>query len=395
MAKEYEPDGIVFLRSQNIRPFRLILSDALFVGQAFHNKLRKSQLHPGDVVIVRTGYPGTAAVVPFEVKDANCADLVIARPSDELDAWFLAGLFNSAWGRARVSGSLVGVAQQHFNVTVAKEVEINLPRVSIQRKIGRILATITKLIENNERRIRILDEIATSVFNEWFLKFRFPGHEKVKLIDSETHLGKIPEGWGVDQLSAVVGEIVLGGTPSRDQPEYWGGDIPWIKSGQLNDTRVIGGTEYITKAGLEQSATKMMPKRTVLIAITGAILVSMSEIELCANQSVVGVHTSDKLCQEYLYLFEKSHINQFVSKMSGSAQQHVNKEIVRNSLILVPHKEVMSKFEKMAKPIFDEIGNLLFKNSELERTRDLLLPRLISGALDVSNLDITTEEDQP
>src|SRR5439155_20077900 len=147
MAKEYEPDGTVFLRSQNIRPFRLILSDALFVGQAFHNKLRKSQLHPGDVVIVRTGYPGTAAVVPFEVKDANCADLVIARPSDELDAWFLAGLFNSAWGRARVSGSLVGVAQQHFNVTVAKEVEINLPRVSIQRKIGRILATITKLIE--------------------------------------------------------------------------------------------------------------------------------------------------------------------------------------------------------------------------------------------------------
>jgi len=287
---------------------------------------------------------------------------------------------------------VTGVNVPHISGEQIKSFRFRLPPVELQRKAVAILSVYDELIENNLRRMKILGEISSTIFAEWFVKFRFPGHEDSEFVDSER--GRIPAGWEVSKLGDVVNNIVLGGTPSRNKPEYWGGDVPWIKSGQLNDTRVTEGTEYITKDGLENSATKMMPKRTVMIAITGEILISMSEIDLCANQSVVGIHSSGKLCQEYIYEFEKSNINQFVSKMSGSAQQHVNKEIVTYSLILVPSPGVMNEFERTVKPIFDEIANLLFKNKNLGRTRDLLLPRLISGELDVSDLDIKAEDDK-
>src|SRR5438876_414062 len=135
MATEYTESGIPFLRSQNILPFRLELSSIKFISPEFHKKLNKSALHPGDVVVVRTGYPGTACVIPSKLPVSNCADLVIFRPSSQLDPYYLAFIFNSTLGRSHVAGNLVGVAQQHFNVSVAKEMVVNIPPLHTQRKI--------------------------------------------------------------------------------------------------------------------------------------------------------------------------------------------------------------------------------------------------------------------
>lgn len=199
----------------------------------------------------------------------------------------------------------------------------------------------------------------------------------------------IPYGWKARRLRDVVDNIILGGTPSRSKQDYWnGGTIPWIKSGELNNVRVLEGSEMITSLGLSSSAAKLMPRRTVLVAITGAILVSISEIELCANQSVVGIYGSDELSQEYIYLFEVGNINQFTSKMSGSAQQHVNKEIVENSYILVPDSNIMHNFNELSKPLFNMISNLLFQNKNLRQVRDLLIPNLISGEIEVDKLEV-------
>ena len=156
----------------------------------------------------------------------------------------------------------------------------------------------------------------------------------------------------------------------------------------MNDLRVLEGTEYITKLGLNSSATKLLPPRTVLIAITGAIIISLSEIELCANQSVIGLYNSSELSQEYIYLNQQSNIHQYISKMSGSAQQHINKDIVENTNILVPKPNVLNNFDELIKPLFDKISNLFFINKNLQQTRDYLLPKLISGKVDVSELDI-------
>jgi len=177
MADEYTPTGITFLRSQNITPFRLNLADVKFIPPAFHEKVKKSALKPGDVAVVRTGYPGTACVIPESLPDSNCADLVVITPSKELNSFYLSAIFNSAWGMASVQGNLVGVAQQHFNVGAAKEMVVTLPPRAEQDRIAGILSAYDELIENSQRRIRLLEDMARALYREWFVHFRFPDHD--------------------------------------------------------------------------------------------------------------------------------------------------------------------------------------------------------------------------
>ena len=135
MSCRYKSSGIPFLRSQNIRPFELAMESVVFIDEQFHLELKKSRLRPGDIAVVRTGYPGTAAVIPPELKDANCSDLVIIRPGAEVNPHYLAAFFNSAFGKKLVLGKLVGAAQKHFNIGAAREVLLHYPSVQRQEQI--------------------------------------------------------------------------------------------------------------------------------------------------------------------------------------------------------------------------------------------------------------------
>lgn len=151
MKTEYKESGVPFLRSQNIRPFEVSMDNAMFIDEKFHDALKKSQLRPGDLTIVRTGYPGTAAVIPPELPDSNCSDLVIVRPSEEVNPHFLAAFFNSAFGKQLVLGKIVGAAQKHFNVTAAKEVMLHVPPIAEQEKIIGIIETFRAETQRLER----------------------------------------------------------------------------------------------------------------------------------------------------------------------------------------------------------------------------------------------------
>ena len=135
MAERYAASGTPFLRSQNVRPFKIDLTDVKFIDEAFMNELRKSELKPGDVAIVRTGYPGTCAVIPDDLEVANCADLVIARTGSELNPHFLALLLNSSYGKKLVAGAAVGAAQKHFNVGAAKRAIFPFPPLETQDRL--------------------------------------------------------------------------------------------------------------------------------------------------------------------------------------------------------------------------------------------------------------------
>jgi type I restriction enzyme, S subunit len=172
MKMQYKESGVPFLRSQNIRPFEVSMENAMFIDEAFHRALKKSQLRPGDLAIVRTGYPGTAAVIPPELPDSNCSDLVIVRPSKEVNPHFLAAFFNSDFGKQLVLGKLVGAAQKHFNVTAAKEVMLHVPPMPEQRVI---IAMIDSLREETQRlesiyqqKLAALDELKKSLLHQAF-----------------------------------------------------------------------------------------------------------------------------------------------------------------------------------------------------------------------------------
>jgi len=227
-----------------------------------------------------------------------------------------------------------GAATKFLTLTLLNDLEIDFPEIATQKRIVGLLSAYDEMTENNKRRIEILEQTAQVLYKEWFLNFRFPGCETVKLVPSPA--GDIPQGWENIRLDTHF-ETVLGGTPSRRRAEFWeGGTIPWINSGKINELRVLEASEFITPAGLKMSSTKLMPKRTTVIAITGATLgqVSLTELEVCANQSVVGIYDISQVGSEYLYLTFKTIIQAVIQLASGGAQQHINKDIVNATHIV-------------------------------------------------------------
>ena len=275
--------------------------------------------------------------------------------------------------------------RQRANLDKIKQIEVPDISIKAQQKIAKFLSNYDDLIENNNRRIKILEEMAQKIYKEWFVDFKFPGHETTTFKDSP--LGKIPNDWEVKKIGKEY-KTYLGGTPSRNEIKYWNGDIPWLNSGKTNELRITEASEYITKAGLEKSSTKLMPKFTTVLAITGATLgqVSMLGDEMCANQSVVGVYSNTN--QEFVFYLLKDKIKKLIQNASGGAQQHINKDIVNEMEFILPTNNILNDFTNILKPINLEIFNLLHKNRVLKQTRDTLLPRLISGEINVENMEV-------
>ena len=382
MADKYVPDGIPFLRSQNIEPFRLNTDEIKFVPREFHEKLRKSALRPGDVAVVRTGYPGTACVIPDTFDELNCADLVVITPSIELNAHFLAAIFNSAWGRASVAGNLVGVAQQHFNIGAAKELEVGLPTRPTQDRIAGILSAYDDLIENSQRRIKILESMDRALYREWFVHFRFPGHESVPRVRSP--LGEIPQGWEVRKLPECV-HINPRVTVPRE------GEKAFVPMGCLsNDSMIISDIE--SRAG--NSGAKFQNGDTLFARITPCLengktgfvqfLPSADHVAFGSTEFIV--LRSGTLTPEFVYCLARS--DEFrgvaIKSMSGATgRQRVQEQCFTDFAIAQPPRTLLDRFSGIVGPSFRLIFKLDLQIQTLRRTRDLLLPRLLSGQIDV------------
>ena len=222
--------------------------------------------------------------------------------------------------------------------------------------------------------------MAQAIFKSWFVDFEpfknQPFHE--------TELGMIPEGWEVTTIGENL-KTALGGTPSRNRDDYWNGEIAWINSGEINKFRIIQASEYITENGLKSSATKLLPAKTTVLAITGATLgqVSLLEIDTCANQSVIGVLESDAIKHQFIYPLIKSQIKYLILHQTGGAQQHINKQNVDSIQFVLPPKDILDEYQIITKKIFDQISTLCFENQRLASLRDTLLPRLMSGEIKI------------
>ncbi len=270
---------------------------------------------------------------------------------------------------------------------------VKCPPLSIQRKIAAILSAYDDLIENNMRRIEILEEMARSLYREWFVNFRFPGHEQVKMVNSE--LGLIPEGWEVKKLDKLG---LLGRGKSkhrpRNEPSLYGGDYPFIQTGEVKEASlyITHYSQTYNEKGLAQS--KLWEPKTLLLTIAANIAeTAILKIPACFPDSIVGfVADSEQVTPEFI----KFRIDDIKEKMQsfsrGTAQDNLSLDKIKLFYFLVPDKDYIIMFEKYTAPLFSQVQNLLLKNANLRHTRDLLLPRLISGKIDVENLDINTGE---
>lgn len=274
---------------------------------------------------------------------------------------------------------------------LGEEIIIGFPTDKQEQKaIAHILSTLDDKIEVNNQINKTLENMAQAIFKQWFVDFEFPNEEGEPYKSSggemvESELGMIPKGWGVRRIGDEC-FCSLGGTPSRQKSDYWNGDIPWVNSGEVNNFRIYKPSEYITKLGLEKSATKLLKKKTTVLAITGATLgqVSLLEIDTCTNQSVVGISENDKVSHVYIYPYVKSVIKKIIGNQTGGAQQHINKGNVEDTKLLIPNKKVLNAYTKLVRPQYDLISSICFENELLTRLRDSLIPKLMSGEIRVS-----------
>jgi len=246
-----------------------------------------------------------------------------------------------------------------------ENLEILLPPLSEQKAIASVLSSLDDKIDLLHRQNQTLEKMAETLFRKWFVEDAKEDWEEYKIGDKL--------------------DVLLGGTPSTNQPEYWNGDIPWINSSEINKFRILEPTRYITKLGLENSSTKLLPAGTTVLAITGATLgqVSRLEIDACANQSVIGIPESKEFSNEFIYLWIKSIIKDIISNQTGGAQQHINRNDVKNAIIIKPDNKTYSKFMNIIKPFFNKISKNCFQIRTLEQMRDALLPKLMSGEIKV------------
>lgn len=380
MAHLFVVNGVPLLRGQNILPYKLEMENVKYISNTTHQKWKKSALQCGDVVIVRVGYPGTACVIPDGVGDINAASLVIVRTNkDLLDPDFLCFILNSPWGKSKVRGQLVGAAQQVFNTKFASDLEIFAPDIYTQHEVSNLIKTYNVLIENNEKRIKTLEQMAALLYTEWFVKFKFPGHKNVKLVDSDTSYGKIPEGWEVKKLYEIA-KFTMGQSPESKYYNTEGTGLPFHQGvadfgGLIPTDRV-----YTTQGNKHANAGDILFS---VRAPVGEINIATKKIIIGRG---VGAFRHNDGYQWYLLRLLKAKFTERDMIGNGAIYKAVNKNEVENLNFIVPPRVLVNEFDSIAGNIYSQILNLFEKNENLTKTRDLLIPQLVTGKRELKNI---------
>ena len=284
------------------------------------------------------------------------------------------------------AAAVPGLNRNHLHL-----LPVHLPPLPTQRKIASILSAYDDLIENNMRRIKILQEMAQNLYREWFVKFRFPAYQHTRFTDSP--LGQIPEGWEVVPFTEIA-DVLSGGTPKTSVQEYWGGSIPFFAPKDAPESFYVTNTEKtITEIGLRKCNSKLYPKDTIFITARGTVgKVVMLSTDMAMNQSCYALRGKQGISQLYLFWATLEQVDYLKKNTGGATFDTIVVDTFRRMLVAKPDNDVVVQFSQLIQPGMELILNLLKKNTTLRRTRDLLLPRLISGELDVSELDIAIPE---
>ncbi|ARO23976.1 type I restriction-modification system HsdS subunit protein [Rhizobium sp. TAL182] len=287
-----------------------------------------------------------------------------------------------------------GAATPIINKTAFSEVEIDAPPLETQRRIASILGAYDDLIEVNRRQIAVLEEMARGLFAEWFVRFRFPGYEEVPIFDTPD--GPLPEGWTWGTIGEVSRIIKSGSTPSRKEPAYWeDGVLEWFTTGELNNGFLFSANERVSKIAVDANKVRVFPVGTVFIALYGATIgaLAIAAVECSSNQAALGIVPDGVRMRRWQLFHTLSHLKDwFISVGQGAAQQNISKEKVSAARVALPPARVSELFDRIVAPLWELRSVVERQNSHLSASRDLLLPRLISGQLSVEQAERELEE---
>ena len=363
------------------------------VDSATAERLKAHYLASGDVVFARRGDVGRFAFVEDDEAGWLCGtgSMRVHAPDHTV---VLPRFLRYALDEPRVAewliGQSVGSTMPNLNAKIVSDLPLLLPDPPTQRRIAAILSAFDELIEINERRIEVLEDLARSLYREWFVRFRFPGHNDVTFVDSE--LGSIPEAWRVRPTREVLSPVG-GGTPSKKRDEYWdGGQIAWFTPSDLtkSGSRYVGESKSrITPLGLSSSGARLFPAGSVLMTSRATLgVLGIATTDATCNQGFIVIPPVDGIPAEFIYEWLAIRKSQLESIATGATFKEITKTAFTRFPFLLPAREVLARFKDRIVPVGEQLHVCEEHNRRLAATRDLLLPRLVTGRLDISDIDL-------
>jgi type I restriction enzyme S subunit len=402
-SKWYTDEGRPIVKVSDFTEDSIDTTALVHIPEDIAQSYLKYELKTGDVIVQTVGsWPsnpqsvvGKAIRVPSSASGALLnQNAVKITPDESLENSFLFFLLKSPLFKGYIINTAQGAASQaSITLDSIKGFQFDLPPLPTQRKIAAVLSAYDDLIENNTRRIAILEEMAQALYREWFVHFRFPGHEDVNMVESE--LGPVPEGWEVVKLRDTC-EYVNYGYTAQARSEQIGPKflritdivpplIDWetvphceIDEGRIGKYLLEEGDIVIARTGATVGYAKRIGKRHPK-SVFASYLVRL-RVKREFSNLMIGL------------LVESDEFKRFVdAHRSGAAQPQANAQVLTSFILLLPPKGLQGQFDEKVKGMFEQKEILRQKNSTLRRTRDLLLPRLISGEVDVAGLEIAVE----
>lgn len=343
-------------------------------------------LGAGDIVLAMDRPWVTAGLKWARLKPHDPAGLLVQRVARlrakaGLRQDYLTYVIASAQFSEYVRNIMGGTNVPHISGAQIKAFKFRLPGENEQAAIADILSAYDDLIETNRRRIALLEEAARLLYREWFVHFRFPGHEHVPLTDG------LREGWEQRTFDDVC-ETVGGGTPKTEKPAFWNdGDIAWYTPTDITRNpclALLDSATKITEAGLRGSSAKMLPAGTVLMTSRASVgFFGIIETPSCTNQGFISIIPHDPRARMYLLQNLMHRVEEIRSHAGGATYKEISKVKFRALPVVIPDAALLREFEHQASTLHAQVRILHTQNQKLAQARDLLLPRLMNGEIAV------------
>ena len=369
----YRDKGVVMFRNQNIKSGYLDDSDVLYIAEDYEQAFKNKRLKGGDLLTARTGYPGTTSIVPSQYEGAQSFTTLITRPYvDLVDPAYLCIFINSGAGHTYFDRNQIGGGQKNVNAGSLKHFPVALPpTMAEQQTIAKALSDADALIESLGQLLAKKRQIKQGAMQE--------------LLTGKKRLSGFTEEWDIKSIDELT-ECKAGGTPSTLVPEYWGGSIPWMNSGELNLKIVHQVDGRITDRGLQNSSTNIIPAKCVLIGLAGQGrtrgTVAMNMIPLCTNQSIAAIFPNTTFVPEYLFFNLDSRYEELRELSTGDGGRGgLNLTIIRSLGVPFPSLEEQKAIAAVLSGIDAELEALETKLDKVRLLKQGMMQELLTGRI--------------